>query len=145
MRRRTYRNAERHGRRAEFLSAWLLRLKGFRIIARHWKCSSGEIDIIARRGRLLVFVEVKARGNAGSAAEIAEPQAAGTDRPCGQPIPGRQCSAGEPGSALRHHAGRAVAPTAACSRGMVAAVMSADLATIGVYLGPSPCLRSVIL
>jgi putative endonuclease len=69
MRRRTYHNAERHGRRAEFLCACLLRLKGYRIVARHWKSSSGEIDIIARRGRNLVFVEVKARRNAATAAE----------------------------------------------------------------------------
>ncbi|MGB8842956.1 MAG: YraN family protein [Aliidongia sp.] len=69
MRRRTYHNAERHGRRAEFLCGWLLRLKGYRIVARHWKSSSGEIDIIARRGRQLVFIEVKARRDATSAAE----------------------------------------------------------------------------
>jgi putative endonuclease len=89
MRRRTYRNAERHGRRAEFLCAWLLRLKGFRIIARHWKCSSGEIDIIARRGRLLVFVEVEARGNAGSAAEsLSRKQQARIARAAGQYLAG---------------------------------------------------------
>jgi putative endonuclease len=69
MRRRSYRNAERHGRRAEFLCAWLLRLKGYRILARHWKSSSGEIDIIARRGRTLAFIEVKARRDAATAAE----------------------------------------------------------------------------
>ena len=35
--------------------------KGFRILARRWKCPAGEIDLIARRRRLLIFVEVKAR------------------------------------------------------------------------------------
>jgi putative endonuclease len=69
MRQRSRRDAERHGRRAELLCAWLLRLKGYRILERHWKCASGEIDIIARRGRLLVFVEVKARDDWASAAE----------------------------------------------------------------------------
>jgi putative endonuclease len=39
----------------------LLRLKGFRIIARNFRAPVGEIDIIARKGRLLAFVEVKAR------------------------------------------------------------------------------------
>jgi putative endonuclease len=69
MRRRTHRNAERLGRRAESLCAWLLRLKGWRILARHWKSASGEIDIIARRGRVLAFIEVKARRDATTAAE----------------------------------------------------------------------------
>jgi|HubBroStandDraft_1064217.scaffolds.fasta_scaffold00020_47 putative endonuclease len=69
MRRRTHRNAERLGRRAEFLCTLVLRLKGWRILARHWKSSSGEIDIIARRGRILAFIEVKARGDAAAAAE----------------------------------------------------------------------------
>jgi len=69
MRRRSHRNAERLGRRAETLCAWLLRLRGWRILAQHWKSSSGEIDIIARRGRTLAFIEVKARQDATTAAE----------------------------------------------------------------------------
>ena len=35
--------------------------KGFRILARRWKSPVGEIDIVARRRTLLIFVEVKAR------------------------------------------------------------------------------------
>jgi putative endonuclease len=69
MRRRSHRDAERYGRRSEWLCAWLLRLKGYRILERHWKCASGEIDLIVRRGRLIAFVEVKARGDWASAAE----------------------------------------------------------------------------
>jgi putative endonuclease len=69
MRRRSYHDAERHGRRAEFLCTWLLRLKGYQILERHWKCPSGEIDIVARRGRILAFIEVKARDSTASAAE----------------------------------------------------------------------------
>ncbi len=53
--------AERRGRRAELLAAWLLRAKGYSIIARRARTSMGEIDIIARRKSDLVFVEVKAR------------------------------------------------------------------------------------
>jgi putative endonuclease len=69
VRRRSYQDAERHGRRAEWLCRLLLTLKGYRILAWHWKCSSGEIDIIARRGRLLAFIEVKARDDVTTAAE----------------------------------------------------------------------------
>lgn len=34
---------------------------GFEILARNWKCFEGEIDLIVRRGRLVVFCEVKTR------------------------------------------------------------------------------------
>ena len=46
---------------AETLACWLLRLKGYRIIARRWRTPVGEIDILASRGRTLVIVEVKRR------------------------------------------------------------------------------------
>lgn len=55
------RQAERFGRRAETLAVILLRLKGFRILARRVRSPGGEIDILARRGGLLVACEVKAR------------------------------------------------------------------------------------
>ena len=74
MRRRSYQEAERHGQRAEFLCRLLLRLKGYRILARHWKCSSGEIDVVARRGRVLAFIEVKARDDVTTAAESLSPK-----------------------------------------------------------------------
>ena len=47
----------------------MLLLKGFRIAARRWRSPVGEIDLVMRRGRLLVFVEVKARGKFDDAAE----------------------------------------------------------------------------
>ncbi len=59
MRSRSEREAA--GRRAETLAAWWLRLKGYRILARRARCARGEVDIIARRGRTLAFVEVKHR------------------------------------------------------------------------------------
>lgn len=37
--------------------------KGFRIIERNYRCKSGEIDLIARTGEMIVFVEVKTRSN----------------------------------------------------------------------------------
>jgi putative endonuclease len=46
---------------AESRAAAFLIAKGFRILARRWKSPLGEIDIVARRRHLLVFVEVKAR------------------------------------------------------------------------------------
>ena len=55
------RKAERRGRRAESLAVLYLRLKGYRILAMRFKCHAGEIDIIARKGDLAIFVEVKAR------------------------------------------------------------------------------------
>ncbi|MEA3080840.1 MAG: putative endonuclease [Sphingomonadales bacterium] len=55
--------AERRGRGAETLACWYLRLHGWRILARRARVAGGEVDVIARRGRTLAFVEVKARGN----------------------------------------------------------------------------------
>ena len=48
-------------RRGEALAALVLRLKGYRIEARNWRCPLGEIDIVAWDRDTLVFVEVKAR------------------------------------------------------------------------------------
>jgi putative endonuclease len=68
------RRAERRGRLAEWLCLWHLRLHGWRIIVRGWRCSAGEIDIIARRGRMLAIIEVKSRGNVGAAATALAPR-----------------------------------------------------------------------
>ena len=61
--------AFRLGLSAETRAAALLLVKGFRIAARRWRSPVGEIDLVVRRGRLLVFVEVKARGRFDDAAE----------------------------------------------------------------------------
>jgi putative endonuclease len=53
--------AEWRGRRGETLAVWYLRLTGWRILAQRVKTRRGEIDIVARRGRTLAFVEVKWR------------------------------------------------------------------------------------
>jgi putative endonuclease len=60
--------AFRFGISAESRAAAFLIGKGFRILARRWRCPVGEIDIIARRRSLLVFVEVKAREQLDDAA-----------------------------------------------------------------------------
>ncbi|MFT3786449.1 MAG: YraN family protein [Tepidisphaeraceae bacterium] len=49
------------GDRGENVAAKELRNKGYRIIQRNFECKYGEVDIIARHGRSLVFVEVKTR------------------------------------------------------------------------------------
>jgi putative endonuclease len=53
--------AERRGRRGEGWAGWWLRLQRWRIDARRVKTPRGEIDLIARRGRTVAFVEVKWR------------------------------------------------------------------------------------
>jgi len=53
--------AERRGRRAETIAAWWLRLQGWRIIGTRVRTPVGEVDLIARRGRTVAFIEVKAR------------------------------------------------------------------------------------
>jgi putative endonuclease len=63
------RRAVRSGQWAESIASWLLRAKGYRIVARSWRCPAGEIDIIARRGQALVAIEVKRRASAQDAAD----------------------------------------------------------------------------
>jgi putative endonuclease len=53
--------AERLGRWSEYRAALALLLKGYRILALRYKTKAGEVDIVARRGDLVIFVEVKAR------------------------------------------------------------------------------------
>jgi putative endonuclease len=61
--------AFRTGLSAESRAAAYLIAKGFRILSRRWKSPLGEIDIVARRRGLLIFVEVKARATLDEAAE----------------------------------------------------------------------------
>ena len=67
--------AEVRGRRAEIWAAWLLRLKGFRVLDRRWRGPGGEIDLVARRGSLILFVEVKARNHRADALAAIHPAA----------------------------------------------------------------------
>jgi putative endonuclease len=64
------RQSERLGHVAEWVAAALLVVKGYRILALRHRNRSGEIDLIAVRGRRIAFVEVKARATR-DAAEIA--------------------------------------------------------------------------
>jgi putative endonuclease len=49
------------GRAGERRARWFYRLRGYRIVGRNLRLHSGEIDIVARRGRTIVVVEVKTR------------------------------------------------------------------------------------
>jgi putative endonuclease len=63
----------RVGRRAEDLAARFLERRGLAIIARNHRCRGGEIDLVCRDGKTLVFVEVRLRRNGdfgGAAASI---------------------------------------------------------------------------
>lgn len=62
--------AEKRGRKAESIAALWLRLHGWHILSRRARVPGGEVDLIARRGRTLAFVEVKARAS-DAAADLA--------------------------------------------------------------------------
>jgi len=66
--------ALRRGKRGERLCAWLLRLKGYRILGRNVRTPMGEIDILARRGHVLAVIEVKSRAELMAAGESVTPE-----------------------------------------------------------------------
>jgi putative endonuclease len=49
------------GQRGEQIAAAHLREQGYQILARNWRCPVGELDIVAREGETLAFVEVRTR------------------------------------------------------------------------------------
>ena len=65
--------AERRGLRAERVVACWLRLTGWRVLLRRYRTPVGEIDLIARRGRTLAIIEVKAREELGAAFDAVPP------------------------------------------------------------------------
>lgn len=65
--------AEKAGRQAERFAAVALQLKGYVIVARRAKNARGEVDLIARRGKVLAFIEVKMRQKATDPAMILTP------------------------------------------------------------------------
>ena len=67
------RKAEKRGHLAEWIGIVYLLLHGYRILALRYRTPLGEIDIIARKGDLIAFVEVKARARAQSAIDAVTP------------------------------------------------------------------------
>ena len=61
------------GLSAEGWAAWYLRLTGWRILKHRYKTRAGEIDLIAKRRKTVVFVEVKARKTREAALEAVTP------------------------------------------------------------------------
>lgn len=55
---------QRFGDAGEKAAAELLEKSGYRIVARNHRCRRGEVDLIAEKGELLVFVEVRTRATA---------------------------------------------------------------------------------
>lgn len=66
--------AWKFGQASETVAAFYLRLKGYSIVSRQYRTPLGEIDIVARRGNQLVFVEVKARSRRDDAAAAITPR-----------------------------------------------------------------------
>ncbi|MEQ8194027.1 MAG: YraN family protein [Rhodospirillales bacterium] len=66
--------AWRYGMLAETVCVIALRLRGYRVLARRYRTPLGEIDIIARRGDTLAFVEVKGRADIRGAADSISPR-----------------------------------------------------------------------
>jgi putative endonuclease len=66
--------AFRTGLSAEARAAAYLMAKGYRILAKRFRTRYGEIDLVARRRNLLVFVEVKARASLDDAAYAVTPR-----------------------------------------------------------------------
>jgi putative endonuclease len=71
----TRRAAYRRGHAGERLAALRLLLGGYRILAKRYRTKVGEIDLIARRGDIVAFVEVKHRDQFTSGLEAVTPQA----------------------------------------------------------------------
>jgi putative endonuclease len=49
------------GRRGEDIAVAYLRRQGYRVLDRNWRCPAGELDVVAREGETLAFVEVRTR------------------------------------------------------------------------------------
>ena len=74
MRSRAQARAGRIGHKAEWLAAAFLMAKGYRILARRYGGKGGEIDLIAKRGATIAFVEVKARSDLDMALQAITPE-----------------------------------------------------------------------
>lgn len=67
--------AEARSRRAEALAAWWLRAKGYTILSRRVRLPVGEIDLVARKGDVICFIEVMERATRSAALGAVTPAA----------------------------------------------------------------------
>ena len=74
---RKRRSAEARGRWAEWLAIVWLSAKGYRILDHRARTAAGEIDLVARRGEHVVFIEVKARARLEDALAATGPRQRG--------------------------------------------------------------------
>jgi putative endonuclease len=65
--------AYQRGLKQELLAAWWLRLKGYRILVHRYRTPLGEIDLVASRGKMLAFIEIKARATPEAALQAITP------------------------------------------------------------------------
>lgn len=70
----TGRKSHQLGLMAESFAAFYLRMKGYKILAQRFKTPVGEIDLVARRGKVLAFIEVKARDSRDAALTAVTPK-----------------------------------------------------------------------
>jgi hypothetical protein len=100
---RTQLERQRRGAQAEERAALLLRQAGYDIVARNFRCRVGELDIVARRGAVLIIAEVRLRSSTqfGGAAGSITGQAH-SHRSRGALSADAPAGAGAAGSAIRH-------------------------------------------
>src|SRR6516165_10563890 len=121
--------AERRGRAAEWLCLWHLRLRGWHILARGWRCPAGEIDILARRGKVLAVIEVKSRGELAVAAAALAPRQRRLFAPAIRPRQSRP--------PIRPDVGGATAPAASLARRLARRRLeNLTVLEVGGYGGP---------
>ena len=101
---------------AESLAAAWLVGKGYRILARRFRCAAGEIDIVAGRRQTVIFVEVKARASFDEAAESVTPRQRSRIATAAEIWLANNPKIDVSGFALRRHPDRAGQAAAAYSR-----------------------------
>lgn len=102
--------AEARGRRAEALAAWWLRAKGYMILSRRVRLAVGEIDLVARKGDVIVFIEVKERATLDDAPGCVTPAAWRRIAAGRRKLDGAAAEIQRLRLALRHHRHRAGLP-----------------------------------
>lgn len=70
----TGKKSHQFGIMAEAFAAFYLRMKGYKILAQRFKTPVGEIDLVARRGKIIAFIEVKARDSRDAALTAVTPK-----------------------------------------------------------------------